>query len=355
MAELNPPYALQNAGATHTASGDRLMLSGLFAGQSGTGLVARGGVNPVLGSEFTVAQTTTPSMAVQVFSGICYVAGTEAATQGLYACINDASKTITVSTAHGTLPRIDTLVARVYDSAYSGALNEWRLEIIAGTPASSPVAPTLPNNSLPLSNITVGAAVTSITNGNLQDRRIYASAVGGVISLKDQTERDALTNFVSDGQLAIRRDTGVLEAKLSGIWQPRSQQRPLLSNQVSFPPFNATGAFIDFTSGAFPPITFFPPPSGMFRIVVSGNISNTNAPTATVWLNYRLSGGVTSPAVDAWGLSTTGGRLYGSKSWIHTGAPSGVSTTITPVWNISSGSSATAVVSAGQITVELLP
>lgn len=355
MAELNPPFALQNAGATHTAAGDRLTISGLLAGQTGSSLVARGGVNPTLGSELNAAQTSTPSMAIQVFSGICYVAGTEATTQGLYACVNDSSKTITVATAHGTLPRIDTLVARVYDSAYSGALNEWRLEIVAGLPAAFPVAPTLPNNCLPLFNINVGAAVTSITTGNLQDRRVYVASVGGVIPIKDINERDSLTSFVNDGQLVIRRDTGVLEVKLGGVWQPRSQQRILVSNQASNPPLNVTGAYVDFTSAAFPPITFFPPPSGMFRVIVSGNVSNINTATSTAWMSYRLSGGVNQITLDNWGVSTTGSRVYASKSWTHTGAPAGVSTTVTPVWNISSGSSGTAVIAQGQITVELLP
>lgn len=354
MAEINPPFALQNAGATHTAAGDRMMVAGLLAG-SGSGLLTRGGISPTAGSEFLTTQTGSPSMGVLVGSGVCYVAGTESPTQGVYACVNDTTKTLTVTTAHGTLPRIDRVVARIYDSAYSGALNQWALEVIAGTAASSPVAPTLPANALALYNINVGAAVTSITNANISDARTYVSAVGGIIAVANQAERDALLSTVSNGQAVFRLDIGTLEVKYNNQWNVRSQQQLLVSNMVTAPPFNVNGSYVDFLSGSWAPITFNAPRSGSVRVTVSASIFNNNTSTSTIWAAYRMSGAITTVADESSGLSAAGTRVYASRSRVFTGLTIGASCTVTPQWNISSGTSATCLFSGGQLTVELLP
>lgn len=356
MTEINPPFALQNAGATHTAANDRMMLSGTFAGIRAAGtLTARGGVNPMAGGILAVTQTGSPSMQLQVGAGVCYVAGSEASGQGLYACTNDATKNVTVTTAHGTLPRIDSVVARVYDAAYSGAVNTWALEVVAGTAAPSPVAPTLPNNCLRLYNVTVGSAVTSITNANLADVRPWATAVGGVIPVINQAERDALTSLVPNGQSVFRLDTGVLEFKLSGSWVPRSPQRPLVSNQTAEPPYNVTGTTTDFLSGSFPAITFTAPPSGIVRVNISGACFNNNTSTSTAWMTYRMSGAITFAGSENAGLSAAGTRVYAGRSRVITGLNPGASCTVTPQWQISSGNAATSFISGGQLTVELLP
>lgn len=232
MAEINPPFALQNAGATHTAEGDRNMVAGLIAGQQvTTGLQSRGGVNMAIGGEFGVTQTSTPSMAVQVARGICYVPGTESIKQGVYCCVNDATVTLNVAAAHGSLPRIDSVIARVYDSAYSGATNTWALEIVTGTAASSPVAPTLPNNSLRLVNINVGAAVSSITNANLADVRPHLTTAGGIIVCNSGTKP---TNAdVAPGQAIWLTDLKQLEFNDNGSWIVRSLQQTIQTGNVS--------------------------------------------------------------------------------------------------------------------------
>lgn len=358
MAEVNPPFALQNAGATHTAENDRMMLSGMLAGVYGVGgaqMGARGGVNPSAGFEFTVTQSGTPSMVLIVRSGVCYVAGTEGYTQGIYACTNDADKNVTVTTAHGTLPRIDSVVARVRDSAYSGATNAWALEVIAGTAASSPVAPTLPANCLKLYDVTVGAAVSSITNANLSDARPWATAAGGIIPVKNVAERDSVLSLVPNGQGVFRLDTGVVEFKHAGSFVPRSPQRPLYSSQSAEPPYNVTGVTIDFISGSFPAITFTSPPSGIVRVNIGGAVFNNNTTTSTAWLTYRMSGAITYQASEDGGLSAAGTRVYASRSRIISGMTPNASCTITPQWQISSGSGATAFIAGGQLSVELMP
>lgn len=354
MAEVNPPFALQNAGATHTASNDRMMLSGLMSGQRSAGsLTSRGGVVSHAGGVFNVTQTGTASMTLNVNSGIAYVPGSEAGTQGLYCCTNDASDTVIIATAHGTLPRVDSVIVRVYDSAYSGALNQWQIEALTGTAAASPVAPTLPNNSIRLYNVSVGAAVTSISNANLADVREYVAAVGGIIVVKNQAERDAL--IATNGQAVIRLDSGVLEVRLSGVWHPRSQRAIVTSNQISTPPLNVLGTFVDFLSGSWAPITFNAPPSGSVRVTIGAAISNTNTATSTIWAAYRMSGAITVGADETLGLSAAGSRNYSGRARVFTGLTPGASCTVTPQWNISSGSGATCVFTGGQLTVEHLP
>lgn len=231
MAEINPPFALQNAGATHTALGDRFTIAGLIAGQGPTSFSSRGGVNMALGTEFVVNQTGTPSMSIEVGSGVCYVPGSEASAQGVYCCINDNMVTKTVTAAHGTLPRIDSVIARVYDSAFSGATNAWAIEVIAGTAASSPTAPALPANSLRLYNINVGAAVSSITNANLVDVRAHLAAAGGIISCTS-SDMPSLAS-VPEGQGIWLRNLGILQFKFGGAWVTRSASNTTQSGSAS--------------------------------------------------------------------------------------------------------------------------
>lgn len=221
MTAQNPPFALQNAGATHTAAGDRMMLSGLISGisSSGSGMRGRQGVTQKAGKLKVQAQGS-PAMAVDILSGQAYITGTENTIQGVYSCVNDATVSLAITTAHATLPRIDIVIAQVQDTQYSGAVNAWSLVVVAGTPAASPVAPTAPNNSIVLANVLVGAGVTSIVNGNITDTRQYVSAEGGVVVCTSTTRPNpgpSGSNIVFPGQLIYESDTDRLWQLKSGL------------------------------------------------------------------------------------------------------------------------------------------
>lgn len=231
MTEVNPAFALQNAGATHTAANDRMMLSGLGTGiRASTSLIGRGGVNPIAGGLMTVAQTGSPSMAVLVGSGIAYVPGTEGSVQGVYACTNDATVTLSIDAAHATLPRIDLVVAKVEDDFYSGSTNAWSLAVVTGSPNVSPSAPAAPNNSLTLAQVAVGANVTSITNANITDTRVWFTASGGIIPCTSST-KPAL-NTVHPGQAIYLTDTAELQFKQDNAWVTKS----VSGTQTTFTP-----------------------------------------------------------------------------------------------------------------------
>lgn len=218
MTAVNPPFALQNAGATHTAENDRMMLSGLLAGARAAGsMVGRGGVTN-MGNQLKVQAQGSPAMAVDVLSGQAHIPGTLGGTQGVYACTNNGTVALSITTAHATLPRIDIVVAKIEDTQYAGGVDAWSLAVVAGTPAASPVAPTEPANCIRLANIAVGAGVTSIVNGNITDTRFYSSAAGGVI-LTTSTARPAVTTL-PNGQLVFESDTNRFSFNRNGTYWP---------------------------------------------------------------------------------------------------------------------------------------
>lgn len=115
--------------------------------------------------EMAVTVTDPPAMSVIVGTGTAIV-------QGRF-CENDAALTLSVPTAHSTYPRIDRVVVRL--SAVSGRSVD--VVVVAGTPAASPVSPTLTQTSetweIPLARIAVGAGVTSILTANITDERVF--------------------------------------------------------------------------------------------------------------------------------------------------------------------------------------
>jgi len=130
------------------------------------------GVYDKAGGELLVAESDTPAMTVQVAGGRCVIVGTEGTYQGSYFCENRGAATgVVVTAADPTDPRIDLVVAKVEDSAYSGATDAWSIAVVAGTPASSPVSPTAPANSIPLASVAVAAAATTILDANITDTR----------------------------------------------------------------------------------------------------------------------------------------------------------------------------------------
>ena len=169
MALRTPPSWLQNG--SHPAENDRLTTQAIWTttGYIGTGSLA-------------VTQSASPGMSVSVAQGWGAVLGTTQTNMGVYMIYNDAATTLTVTAANATNPRIDLVCATVSDSYYSGSTNTVAFSVIAGTPAVSPVAPTLPANSISLATIAVAANATQILNANITDTRAAAGSNIGLSS-----------------------------------------------------------------------------------------------------------------------------------------------------------------------------
>lgn len=106
--------------------------------------------------------------------------------------ILDGDMPLTIGSAEVTLKRIDSIVVRVDRSE---AVRRATIEVKKGTPASSPVAPTVTRTSLVkeyrLADILVDPGVTSITQMKITDRRGSADC-GWVTSLVQQVDTSTL-------------------------------------------------------------------------------------------------------------------------------------------------------------------
>jgi hypothetical protein len=159
MTLLTPPNWLQ--AGSYPAQYDRINQQALYA------------TTGIIGSTSLAVTANSPAgMSVRVASGWAAIIGTTTTDMGVYSLYNDALATLTITTADPTNPRIDLVCATVRDAFYSGAFNDVIFQVIAGTPAGSPVAPALPANSISLATVAVGAAVTQINTGNITDTRV---------------------------------------------------------------------------------------------------------------------------------------------------------------------------------------
>jgi hypothetical protein len=162
MTLRTPPSWLQNG--SHPAENDRLTTQALWAT---TGIIKS--------DSLAVTQNSPIGLSVRIASGWAAVVGTIQANMGTYVGYNDATTTLSINAADPTNPRIDLVCLTVNDSYYTGALDNAILQVVAGTPAGSPVAPTLPANSISLATVAVGAGATSITNANITDTRVLVT------------------------------------------------------------------------------------------------------------------------------------------------------------------------------------
>ena len=166
---------LQNG--VYNALDDRL-LAGLLLDASSDPL---SGVGRIMTGLLCSAQAT-PNMTVQISPGRAVVP-TPASDGGGYAVINDSPLTVNVSPV-STLPRVDLVLMSVDDADYSGAIYGPKVTVLAGTPASSPVAPTQPGGTLLLATLNHLANATSVAQSaiarnswNTHEAEYYATAV----------------------------------------------------------------------------------------------------------------------------------------------------------------------------------
>lgn len=161
----------------------RLEQAGAFltgASPSGsTGIAARPGVRYGTGSPLLVQASS--GMNISVNAGVAWVQGTVSATAGMYTCCLDTTSTITVATSDPSNPRIDNVICQIIDTGSSSSTT--RVTLQTGTAAPSPVAPTLPANSLLLATVLVGAGVSTISSGNITDARVFTAANGGIVTM----------------------------------------------------------------------------------------------------------------------------------------------------------------------------
>lgn len=166
MAEIQAPAWLQ--GGSHTAQGDRLVIGGMYGVDTPGGVIEGFDLSP-----------GTPGVAVEVGPGIAVV-NNPAPWGGPYHVGSDSTVTVALAASDPANPRLDLLVAQVYDSAYFGAEDKWALEVVEGTAGPNPVTPAVPDRALVLAEINIFAGAASLSAGDIADRRTSpGSGTGG--------------------------------------------------------------------------------------------------------------------------------------------------------------------------------
>jgi len=283
MAVFTVPGWLQNAGTVHTATQMRNYIGALIAGTNGSGssLIPRCGVHRDLGNQLGVGATGSPSMAVTVDTGVAWVPGTESATQGPYGVFNDAQVTLSITTAHATLPRIDIVQIRVRDSFYSGVSND--------------------ANALVLAEVLVGAGVTTIVGGNITSKRKWLTATGGTMQANLTADIPASTD-IGTGQLVYNLQTKeltVFDSSHNVIYQvnPASITVEGKDSSVTTGSTTSTTFTNTLTTTGIRGVSFVAPPSG--KAIVHGLASGWNSLAVHSFLSFevRVGGSVGSGAV----------------------------------------------------------
>lgn len=162
MTLRTPPSWLQNG--SHPAENDRLTTQAIWAT---TGIIKS--------TSLAVTQNSPVGMSVIIAGGWCAIVGTTQANMGTYVAYNDAATVVAITTANPTNPRIDLICATINDAYYTGSTNNVVFQVIAGTPAATPVAPSLPANSISLATVDVAAGALSIVTGNITDTRVLVT------------------------------------------------------------------------------------------------------------------------------------------------------------------------------------
>jgi hypothetical protein len=183
---LETPIWLQ--GGTYSARLDRSLLDVIFS---------EGVVDPGAGALLASQRAAGANDSVDVAAGAAIIAGDDEADQGKYYVRNTAVSNVVFTPAPGADSRIDLLVLQVNDPTAGGAAgDDATFEVIAGTPAGSPVAPAVPDTAIPIAQVLRTALDTSITDAMITDRRPISATstfqVNSQFEVLTTAERDAL-------------------------------------------------------------------------------------------------------------------------------------------------------------------
>ena len=225
MTVHTPPSWLQNG--SHPAENDRLTTQALWAT---TGIIKA--------SSLAVTANSPVGMSVLVAEGWAAIVGDIQPAMGTYVAYNDDTVTLTITTANPTNPRIDLVCMTVNDSYYAVGADNVVLQVIAGTPAGSPVAPATPDNSIALATVAVSAGALSINSGNITDLRVLVTTnipeVGDISSVIAGT---GLSGGGSSGAVTLAIDTAVTVDKTTA---QTLTNKDLTSGTNTFPTSLAT-------------------------------------------------------------------------------------------------------------------
>jgi hypothetical protein len=225
---------LQPDGVAVTAQQERQGSAAVYGGGFGRPLGGMSGFRADTPSTILTATATTWTI------GPCSAMLDPGATthQGMYGWATDANVTGTITAADATYDRKDIVYIQVNDSSAgdgSGALNA-NVLYLAGTPAGTPSAPTLPARSFLVGTITVPKATTGAPTAVLNTARFVAA--GGVLPVASAADRPTAP-YVGQQVCRLDRDgwiqtyTGITTGGASG-WEYRGAPKRITADVSTF-------------------------------------------------------------------------------------------------------------------------
>lgn len=212
-----PAWLNASAGSPTYDAAELRAIDTMYATYDGANnLGARQGVRP----GGTSAQLSVATMTWTVATGTVSVSGVSAGAFGEYRVPITAAETGTVPARDATFDRKDIVIVRVYDADNGDLTREAKVEYLTGTPASTPLAPTVPAKSVLLGTITVPKTTpgNALTVTLPTDR--YTVASGGVLPTPTRP------SVPYSGQVIFNLTSGVAEIYNGTTWLPLTTGAP---------------------------------------------------------------------------------------------------------------------------------
>lgn len=236
-------------------------------------ITSRTGLAPAAAEPGHVTATTpTPNGLVHVapFRGVIQ----SSRGGGTYTICTDAITDIDIlgtAPADPSNPRNDLIVFQQSDTYFSDANSNFVVRHVVGTPAGSPVDPTVTGSAdyVVKARIVVPANTTDIETADITNFDVARTvAVGGVLPVRSATERTAITSPYT-GMEIFREDKGWREFRNASAWR--------------VPPMTPVGALADVTD----------PYTGLVVVLTTENIAYRW--TGSAWVaSFPVGAGVTA-------------------------------------------------------------
>lgn len=238
MAERHSWAVQQVAGVGQQTVEDGRITVAALATQTGQ-ITSRTGVLPAAATPGAVTATTpTPN-------GFVHVAPFRSVLQssrggGAYLLCLDAIKDIDVlgtAPADASNPRNDLIVAQQSDAYFADANSDMLVRHVVGTPAATPVDPTVTGSPdyISLARIVVPANATTITTSDITSFDVARTvAAGGILPVTDATARSGVTSPYA-GQAVYRLDTKRMEIHDGTDWRVPGISVVAATSEISNP------------------------------------------------------------------------------------------------------------------------
>lgn len=199
---------------------DHRELNGGLAQAAGN-ISVRSGIFP--GGTSAASLSTVSAMVARVGSFKAIINNGVSAALGPYMFVSDSTVDITFDAGEAAVPRVDRIIARVYDDVNDGSGDtKGEVEYLKGQASGSATA--LPTNSILLYEMTIPAGASSGGGGvnfaNAVDQRDYTVASGGIMPVKSNTIMSAIS-APFEGMTIYRTDLDVLYSYDGSTWRPR--------------------------------------------------------------------------------------------------------------------------------------